>query len=254
MEGKPRPCLILVRYISLERPAPHGPADSVVKCSRWEHALPDAGSVQMATAQHYRDYDGEGPGTKDEQEATYVKSLLSHLEKRGPEAAARFQLRNGHVSGSVTYQVDSQWLYCTSLHPRSAIERASLLSEFDADCMTDLGDPSTLARELGSAVGQMTPTPAVVLDGFHQLQLGTLRTQSASDRIVRVCHGPVVYTDDAERLIEAVPLLHRASAVPFVKRLTFAPQREYRFTVSTIGTPAYGALLVPATPKLALRK
>ena len=49
---------------------------------------------------------------------------------------------------------------------------------------------------------------------------------------------------------DAVPLLHRAAAIPFVKSLDYTHQREYRFTVSTIGKPVQETLLVPTTPEL----
>ena len=65
-----------------------------------------------------------------------------------------------------------------------------------------------------------------------------------------VTHGPVVYADDAEPLIESVPLPQRSTVVPFVKSLDYAHQREYRFTVSIIGKPNQETLLVPATPEL----
>ena len=69
-------------------------------------------------------------------------------------------------------------------------------------------------------------------------------------RVVWVTHGPVLYTDSAEPLIEAVPLRHRAAATPFIKAPDYKNQREYRFTVTTIGKPAQETLLGPTTPEL----
>ena len=251
MEANQHSFLVLVRRIDLKPAMADRPMASIVKYSRQGHALPDADFVKLATAQHYRRYDGEGPGIGDETEATYVKSLLSYLEKWNPEVAARHELQRGYVSGSITHGTDDQWLYCTARYPRSAEERTRLLREFDADCVTHLGDPTTLARELGSAVGQMSPAPAVERNQLlHRLQDSMLHSQSAFDRIVRVDHGPVAYADDAGVLVEAVPQQHRVAAVPFVKRVEFADQREYRFAVSTIGSPADSVLLVPATPQL----
>ena len=123
--------------------------------------------------------------------------------------------------------------------------------QFDGDCMTTLGEPSEFARELGSAFAQLTPGAGVSLqDPLHQLQHAMLLTETPFKRIVWVTHGPVVYTDNAESLIEAVPLHYRAAAVPFVKGSDYADQREYRFAVSTIGTPAENLLAVPITTKL----
>ena len=85
---------------------------------------------------------------------------------------------------------------------------------------------------------------------FHQKQHDKLLAETPFKQRVWVTHGPVAYTDDAEPLIEPVPLLHRGAAVPFVKRLGYAHQREYRFTVSVIGEPDQETLLVPTTPEL----
>ena len=72
--------------------------------------------------------------------------------------------------------------------------------------------------------------------------LGTLEAGNFADF--------VVYTDNPEPLIEAVPLHRQAAAIPFVKSPDYAPQQEYRFAVSTIGEPAQETLLVPTTPEL----
>ena len=155
------------------------------------------------------------------------------------------------VSGSVRYQMDGSWLYCTAFRPGSRSERALMQSRFDGDCMTALGEPSEFARELGSAFAQLSPGPKVSLgEWFHQLQYEMLRSQTPLNRIVYVNHGPVMYTDDAESVIEAVPLLYRSAVVPFVKGIDYADQREYRFSVSTIGTPIENLQTVPITTNL----
>jgi len=123
--------------------------------------------------------------------------------------------------------------------------------EFEANCCTRFEDPVALAREIGSAFAQMSPAPPTVLyERFHHVQESMLRNRSSFDQIVHVRHGPVVYTDEAEDLIESVPLHLRSAAVPFVKSAEYAYQREYRFTVSTIGSPARDVLRVPVTSEL----
>ena len=117
--------------------------------------------------------------------------------------------------------------------------------------MTALGEPSSFARELGSAFAQISPTPRVSLDEwFWRVQHDMLHSQTPFEQIAHVYHGPVVYTDHAESLIEAVPLQFRAAAVPFVKRSDYTTQREYRFAVTTIGTPTENRLAVPITTQL----
>ena len=78
---------------------------------------------------------------------------------------------------------------------------------------------------------------------FDQIQHDVMRAETPFQRMVWVTHGPVVYSDNAEPLIEAVPLLHRAAAVPFIKSLDYAHQGEYRFTLQmlTNGELKFGA-------------
>ena len=255
---------MLVYSVDLGQQGAEGHMGPVVKYSLTKYALANAERLKLATAQHFRDYAGSGSGVRDENEAVYVESLRSYLRKWNPEALPLLKPSRGIArvdsqaitvgivpSGSVTYRVDGQWIFCTSFSPRSRGERIQMCREFDADCATWYSDPAELACELGSAFGQMSPAPPVVLDEwFHRFQDSMLRSESSFDRVVHVRHGPVVYTDDAESLIEAVPLNLRSAAVPFLKSTEYAHQREYRFTASTIGTPAQSILLVPVPTEL----
>ena len=264
LEAKPFPSQVFVRRVDLDPARPTEPSQGIVKFSPRRFSLVTYRSLQLGTPEYYRGYEGEGSGIQDRDEAVYEESLHSFFGKYNPEAVAMLGTWSQTVSagktmltceitvsGSVTYQVNGSWLYCTSLHPRSTSERALMQSEFDGDCMTALGEPSTFARELGSAAAQMSPGPEVSREEwFHQLQHEMLRSRTPFQRIVYVCHGPVIYTDHPESLIEAVPLLSRAAAVPFVKGTAYADQREYRFAVSTIGTPTANLLSVPVTTQL----
>ena len=264
LEAKPLPYQVFVRRVGLDPRGLTEPAQGIVKFSPRRFSPATYDSLQLGTPLYYRGYDGEGSGIRDEAEAVYVESLRSVFAKYNPEALAMigtwsgtFTVGNRKVtwevktSGSVTYQTNDSWIYCTARHPRSRSERALMQSKFDGDCMTALGAPSEFARELGSAFAQLSPSPKVSLDEwFYQLQHDTMLTETPLKRIVYVCHGPVVYTDNPESLIETVPLQYRAAAVPFVKGADYADQREYRFAVSTIGTPTENLLAVPITTKL----
>jgi len=264
IEANPVPSLVFVRRVDLD-PAPSTePSQGVVKFSPRRFSLATCDSLQLGTPEYYRGYEGEGSGIQDEDEGVYEESLHSFFAKYNPEAVAMLGTWSQMVatgktkltcevtaSGSAMYQVNDGWLYCTAFHPRSQSERASMQDKFDGTCITALGEPSKFAGELGSAVAQMSPGPEVSLEEwFHQLQHEMLRSQTPFQRVVHVYHGPVVYTDHAESLIEAVPLLYRSAAVPFVKATAYAAQREYRFAVSTIGTPTATLLSVPVTPRL----
>ena len=264
LEAKPLPYQVLVRRIDLDPQGLTEPTQGIVKFSPRRFSPATYDSLQLGTPLYYRGYDGEGSGIRDQDEAVYVESLHSFFGKYNPEALAMLGTWSGtftvgkrkvtweaKTSGSVTYQMNDRWIYCTARHPRSRSERALMQNKFDGDCMTALGAPSEFARELGSAFAQLSSGPKVSLGKwFYQLQHDMMLTETPLKRIVYVCHGPVVYTDNAESLIEAVPLPYRAAAVPFVKGTDYADQREYRFAISTIGTPTENLLAVPITTKL----
>ena len=263
VEATPFLYQVFVRRIDLDPQPLTEPSQGIVKFSPRSFSPATYDSVRLGTAQYYREYEGEGFGIQDQDEAVYKESLQSYFGKYNPEAvpmlgpwSATFTVGQRTltceiaVSGAVTYQMNDSWLYCTARQPQSRSERALMQSQFDGDGMTALGKPSEFARELGSAFAQLSPGPKVSRDEFHQLQHNTLLSQTPIKRIVYVNHGPVIYTDDAESLIEAVPQLYRASAVPFVKSINYADQREYRFAVSTIGTPTEELQKVRITTKL----
>lgn len=250
IEAKPHPCLVLVHKVELDASRAGSTPTCVVKYTPERHSPALSDNVKLGTARYYRGYGGEAPGIRDEREARYVESLRSTLEEWNPDALTGDWWRFV-TDGSVTYQGDGSWFYCAALPPRSPPEPAAMEQEFGADCMTDLGEPAGFARELGSAFAQKLPAPPVTLDEwFHLLQDRWLRSQSNFERVVHVHHGHVVYSDDYEELVKPVPFQHRARVFPFVKRSGYAHQREYRFTVSTIGKAAQDELLVPVTDQL----
>ena len=220
--------------------------DSIVKFSRSEHSLVHHPTAQLATAEYYRRFEGDGGGIQDPDDAVHRESLRRYLHRWNPDALGGLPRRSG-VSGTVTYQTDSSWLYCTSLPPRSPNERIVLEADFEADCVTAIADPAAFARALGIAVAQMSPAPAVAREGIFRWIQDRLLRANGVEQIVRVDHGPVVYADDAEDLIEAVPLQHRAAAIPFAKKPWFAHQREHRFVVTPTGTPSQQILRVPVS-------
>ena len=264
MEAKPEVTMVSVHRVELAQSDLKEGLSSVVKYSPARLASARSEHLKIATARHYREFKGGGPGVRDERDAVYQQTLRSFLERRNPDAIPLLSPLSTTVTaesqdytvevvpgGTVNRSADGQWIYCTSLEPRTNDERTQMFEEFDADCMTRFQGPTELARELGSAFSQISSELPVTLDSvFEQCQISAMKNRSPFDRIVHVFHGPVAYTDDPERLIEPIPTRLQASAVPFLKSPDFAHQREYRFTISTIGTPAKDVLLVPVTAEL----
>ena len=131
---------------------------SVVKFSPSQYSLATHAAVKLATAEQYREVEGDGVGIKGPDDAVHRESLRGYLDRWNP-SALRSLPGSDKISGTVMYQSDSSWLFCTSLPPRSLSDRRALEADFDADCMTDVSDTAAFARELGSAVAHMSPGP-----------------------------------------------------------------------------------------------
>lgn len=170
LEAKPFPSQVLIRRVDLDPVRSTEPSQGVVKFSPRRFSPATYRSLQLGTPEYYRGYEGEGSGIHDRDEAVYEESLHSFFGKYNPEAAAMLEAWSQTVSvgktilkcevtvsGSVTYQVNSSWLYCTAFHPRSRPERVLMQSEFDGNCMTALGEPSRFARELGTQLLKCHP-------------------------------------------------------------------------------------------------
>jgi len=210
-----RRALVRVFALALGRSIPEAPPSTLVKLSESAHAIPGATHLQIATPAYYR-----SNGDRDAE-------VRDGLE---PRAA------------------DGFWLYCTSIAPSSDAELAELRERFAAEATTIIRAPSAFARELGSGVAlnirpeELTPEP-----------LGWLKRRLLPpdvSNVVHVHHGPVYYTDHAEEVLDAVPVTERATLLPFMKRRSYSWQREYRFTVSVIGSPTEGTYRVPIGPSL----
>ena len=222
------------------------PTLPVLKFSESRYAIPRAERLHLATPSYYRKYDGDGVGIRDEQESRYQEDARSFLTKYGTMDAASVAL----VSGHATYGVDDFWMFCTSVTPISDREREQLMKEFTADCMTTILDPSGFARELGAAFAAHSSWADVDLSALGEL-IQKLRPSEIGDKVVWVYHGPVCYFDDsAQKLVESFDQLHRPAVVSFLKRQTFARQKEYRFTARINGKPKKGEFLLPITPEL----
>ena len=58
-------------------------ASPVLKIAGKKHAIPRAERLHLATPTYYREYEGNGVGIRDEQEARYQEDIRSFLTKSG---------------------------------------------------------------------------------------------------------------------------------------------------------------------------
>ena len=239
MDCGPALTLVLVWHVNLcpDFMAPAEPL-RLVKFSKTEYAIRRAEKLRLATADFYRRYEGAGSGIRDEMEARQVLDIQTAIRECESADPAR---RIPPLSGEATYVTDSHWLYCTAITPTWEPNIERLQREFSAECATSISDPSSFAIELGKAFAGSLPTTQ--LDGMDDVTLSYYRTHQI-DHVVQVFHGPVIYTDASEPVF-AQPAHLRGIASCFVKRQSYEWQREYRFSVSTVGEPADDVLELP---------
>ena len=242
--GAPRAIILVYRLDPSRSVLEARPAD-VVKFSEGRHAIPFAESLKLATPQYYREFEGSGDGIRDEMEARYQEDLRSVFAKTGVLTPSVVPSPGGHV----TYSVDGFWLFCTSVRPPFASQLEQLRKRFGAERGTTIADPSAFARELGAAFAAESRWPEVHLRFMDELA-ARLGPTAIGDRIVRVRHGAVCYSDDPVELIESFPIAHRAAVMPFFKRRKYSWQQEYRFSVSISGRATGKEWFLPLTPGL----
>ena len=237
--------VVLIRFVCVDQSLRAAGGQPLVKFSHPDHAPSCAPILLLATAGFYRQR-GEGDaGLADTKEASYDEDLADYLAKNNVNLAASA----GSITGTVTSTSDGSWMFCTSLLPRSAAEHERMKRRFEKETATRIDTPSEFACALGRAVARVATLPTTERNARAIIQRAQL-SAAGFERIVRVDHGPVAYPADPKRLIEPVPHLHHAAAVPFLKRPSYAWQHEYRFAVSTDGTPSRDQLRMPITPQL----
>lgn len=236
---------VLVRAVRVKAGLRYPEAPSLVKFSAPDHVLSSAPEMYLATPGYYRRRGEDSTGIGDTKEASYDEDIADYLTKNLPNPPPFLDL----VTGTATYRADRSWMFCTSLRPQASAELDRMMRRFRKDAVTLISRPNHFARALGKAVSHMETLPITHRSGLDVM----LKAQSqlnGFERIVLVDHGRVAYPANPEHLINAIPVLDRGSALPFIKRTQYAWQKEYRFTVTTTGTPSQAQLQVPITQQL----
>lgn len=274
-----RSFLVLVYRVEYgDEPEPTEPR-GVVRFSEREHSIQVSRSIKLSSPQFYREleecsaspgeqeppqtrrrgrrraHESGRPRIRDEMEARYEKkySLEEFHSKFRPELA------NAPVPGSarLTYGTSGFWILCTSVEPDSSRDYERLWKAFPQyDCAIIIANPSEFALQLGKDFGSQYGE-----DAIHTNAIGILRQAKIAqpfietgapvpDAVVTVRHGQVVYDDEPASIIERYPPQFQGMVLPFVKRRTFADQKEYRFTVSLGGEPKRQRICVGVSDEL----
>ena len=216
----------------------------VVKFSKQRYAPCRAKKLRLATPSYYRDQETLPQGIADPDENTL---------RRNATAWARNRFSSDGVKMEAVFSSFSEpWIYCASHLPFHRVSwdlKATFSDEYDYNAATEIKDVDALAMWLGIDF-------ALQIDKGKYLKLGGLNTwayRASSysmnlwpqegtqniDTFVHVCHGPVHYEDESSVIATNDDWvdIHGAARAWFTKRTGFADQSEYRFAVSTLGTP-----------------
>ena len=235
--------LIFVHWVDY-RPGLSPSVGKVVKFSKRRYAPCQAKKLRLATPSYYRDQESLPPGIADPDENTL---------RRNATAWGRNRFSNDSFEAEVVFSSFSEpWVYCASHFPSYGASRdlkTTFSDEYDYDAATEIKDVDAFAMWLGIDFALQT-------DKDKHLKLEALdrvlyKASSYStdlwqkegvkniDTVVHVCHGPVHYEDESSVIATNDDWvdIHGAARAWFTKRTGFADQSEYRFAVSTLGTP-----------------
>lgn len=205
----------------------------VVRFSERCYAPCRAKKLWLATPSYYRDHESLPPGIADPYDSTLKKNLTPWMHNRIPY---------GSVKATAVFSSFSEpRVYCTSHLPSHRVYRglkSKFSDEYDYDAATEINDVDTFAKWLGIDFAlQVDKDKHLKLEALDRVAY--MASSDTIDTFVYVYHGPVHYEDESGVIVTDDDLadIHGAVRACFTKRTEFAYQSEYRFAVSTSGTP-----------------
>lgn len=230
----------------------------IIKFSEEKHAPSKACCLALGTPAYYRSYEGVEKGVQDSMEGLLeVDTTL--LMREGFSSESPTGVTN--LEAKFTMKSSSEpWLYCTSICPDDERGLRKLIQKSRREVSTIIRDPDDFAIQLGVDF-------AINLDKSKDIELGMiwkLGCQNSSietslwegsrpiDKIVHVYHGPVLYEDQLEvaGALEDFAKLGDWERVCFTKRMPFSHEVEYRFALSTLGSPRSEQLFLKISDNL----
>ena len=216
-----RSCHFILVHRLDYRPQPAPAVGNVVVFSEPAYAPCRAEKLQLATPAYYRDHEDLKPGLRDHHDGT--------LTRDGTRWAS--SIMGGTVSAHLSFVSSGEpWVYCAS-HYRTVRELRCLRSPWQVygySAATRIEDADAFAAWLGVDFAL----------GF--------------DTFVHVYHGPVNYQDVSGR-VDRQEQWFDPNAGPmawFTKKASFGNQSEYRFAVTTPGTPVQPKHYVAVLPEV----
>lgn len=226
----------------------------VVVFTKPKYAPERSDDIQLGTPRYYRDREDLDPGIQDPHDGTLTLNSTQWARS----------IVGGTVQAQVTFSSESEpWVYCGA-HYRTIGEirrlRKLFAQEHQYSIATQIHDPSAIAIWLGIEFALCFNKSKHV--ALNQVDRNVYKRSSYStnlwegtrpiDTVIRVYHGPVHYEDFSGK-VDRQDHFFDPTAGPkawFTKKLEFKEQSEYRYAISTIGTPVKQQHWIPLTPEL----
>ena len=212
--------------------------------------------LQLATPAYYREQKGLRPGIRDARDGTLTKDSIRWANTVVP---------GGLVTRASISFVSSRepWVYCAS-HYQLDRELRRLKDHFAEKygytTAARIHDPNAFAMWLGIDFAlNLNKTIDVRLGEREELGYASSSynanpgpSSSEIDTVVHVYHGPVHYEDSSGCIATQEDWFdpHGGPRAWFTKKMCFASQCEYRFTVSTSGDPIRPRQHIDVSPEL----
>ena len=237
-------CLIFIRRLDC-RPSLSPRVQAIVKFSKRCYAPFQSKKIQLATPEYYRTDDGLEPGVGDPRDSVLEKDLT-------PWVITQTSAFEGSVKANASFSSSQEpYIYCTSIKPQSNREmkemKNKVFGKYKYDAATEFQNPDAFAMQLGINFALSVDKEKDVKLGYLEKLIYLKSSYKVSlwkgsrniDKIVNVYHGPVHY-EDQSGVVETQKDFFDPYGVQrawFTKRTKPSDQKEYRFAVSTLGTP-----------------
>ena len=236
--------VVLIHRVNSHSIGPKG-VGNLIKLSERRFAPYHTETLRLATPAHYRKNEKSNPTIGDPHDGYLTKNATPWVQNTLTEKFGEIKILDATVTFSAP---DEPWIYCTSIAPNSNREIGTLRAAFlQYDAVTEITSPESFAIQLGIdfaiSVEKSRDVTLSPIDEWAYRQskytVSLWEGECHIDKYVRVYHGPVCY-EDQSGVLKSLEDFSDLSGVPltwFTKKSKFAGQREYRFAVSTLGSP-----------------
>ena len=190
-----------------------------------------ADCIQLARPSYYRNFEDDEDLTliADSREGKHRE--ISRVRERGSpfmeDMKRRMNKYGTNVKIKLGLEINDFWMYCTSIDPQLSYKRKEQMKNCSPlyNFMMSIQQPSKFAIQLGRDVAKQSVTESDFSSNSSILS-GVIS--------IHVCHGRVIYLDDAEKRMLFRDELYYDGIMPFVKGRAYQEQQEYRFVI-TVG-------------------